>query len=160
MLPSPEEFRRKINTIDIDGCPEWATGKNRYSVENWILTHPLVVPLDVMPTYNPKRKPPYYSFGYGDLDPSPKWRTELQHFPRQGMSAIWYFIPDSEWDYYNHCSSQSYRLNEYRLLYGAHAIDDGLPSNTLACQWKRLVLQTLKTNDLLEAYIEDMKTAM
>jgi len=162
MLPSPEEFRQRINTIDIEGCPEWATGKNRFSVENWILTHPLVVPLDVMPTYNPNRNPPYYSFGYGDLDPNPRWRTELQHFPRQGMSAIWYIVPDSSTEYFNqvYCSSQSYRLNEYRLLYGRHVIDDGMPSNTLACKWKTLVLQTLKTNDLLEAYIEDMKTAM
>jgi hypothetical protein len=159
MLPNPEEFRRRINTIDSD-CPEWATGKNRYSVENWILSHPLVVPLDVFPTYTKGRRVPFYVCGNEDLDPNPTWRTELQHFPRQGMSAIWYFLPEPAWNYISIalCSAQSYRLHEYRHLYGQHVIDDGLPTNALLCKWKKLVSQMPRAEQLT-AYIEDMLAA-
>ena len=138
MLPNPVAFQQLMGTIAKQGCIDWSVGKDRFSVEHWILSHPSVVPMDVLPSLTT------FVWGYEGLQEHPTWRAELEHFPRKGMDAAMFFtpLPDMAQQFIT-CSASEYRLSEYRSLFGDTVLANGLANNTLYCQWYESLAKTL-----------------
>jgi hypothetical protein len=134
-LRAPMEFEGLMGAFAKPDCPDWSVGKDRYSAEHWILSHPSAVAADVLPSYT-GLDPPYYTWGYAGLPSHAVWPLVVERFPRKGLAAKWFLASDP--NYQMACSMQSYRLAEYVYLFGP--VNSTLPCGSLYLQWHALAL--------------------
>ena len=123
-----EMDRAIANKADMCSSP-WL-GRERFSDEHWILSHPSVVVSDALPATGP----PVYAWGYEYLPDPTSWTPQVAIFPRGNIPVYWYFL-GSHFAFVDlHCSLESHRIAEYRELFGSDVMAD-LPCGSMYCQW-------------------------
>jgi len=105
-LQPPKRFEAMMSTIHTD-APPWAVGRDRWSSEHWVHSHPSVRPCD---TYSG-----LFTWGYENV-PRPGWNVNLTMAPRYPLQHYENFV-------YGGANASlppfqlADRLAEWRLLY-------------------------------------------
>ena len=156
-LPPPRRFRELMDAVPpIPSCHDYLLATGRFAGEFWILSHPAVVAVDVLPLQTYRGHPIRYSYSSVGLPKVRGWKLKPARFPRLGLSAD-LFLNNSNVPF---CANISYRMGQYYAAYGLAAVVGGFPANGLHCAWLNLTTATLRVEDRPDAqaradYIND-----
>lgn len=133
-LKDPLTFESEMDRATANkaqSCSSPWLGRERFSDEHWILSHPSVVVSDALPAAT---GPQVYAWGYDYLPDPTSWTPQLKTFPRSDIPVCWYFL-GSHFAFVDlHCSLESHRIAEYLALFGTDVMAD-LPYRSMYCQW-------------------------
>ena len=139
-LPPPRRFRERLAAVKpISGCPAYSLGSGRFADEFWILSHPAVVAVDVLPLHDVKGKPIRYAYAYSELPSLNAWVPIPAQFPRPGLTAGILLLNALV----ARCANVSYRMDQYRAAFGPAAATTRFQAGGLHCAWLNLTAATL-----------------
>ena len=139
-LPTPQRFRERLAAVKpISGCPAHFLGTGRFAGEFWILAHPAVIAVDVLPLHDVKGKPIRYAYAYSELPRLDAWTPSPARFPRPGLRAGLLLLDAKV----ARCANVSYRMDQYRAAFGPAAAAARFQAGGLHCAWLNLTAATL-----------------
>ena len=147
-LPPPRRFRELMDAVPpIPSCHDYLLATGRFAGEFWILSHPAVVAVDVLPLQTFRGRPIGFTFSSFELPKQRFWLPRPARFPRPGLTAAM-FLNNSK---VPACAKVAYRMDQYRAAFGPAAAAAGFPAGGLHCAWLNLTATSLPGPDAAAA---------